>query len=237
MLPSLAAQAGNWQFSAIGGDVAVTNGEAVVSWSGFGGSTLAPLHGSGNSWGSPAATNGAVRFSAGATPLALPESATSLVSRVFVVATATNLAERSTLLFASTSVWLAPTPSGGFTLAPALGGRVSSVTVNGLPEAPVLQGERFLAEIVLADPIAAAGVFLGAHAATPLWQRGWQGDVHEVVMLGPEAPAQNVQAVRAFLSHFWRTPDAPPAPQNAQALLRGLGLSSHGFYTTLLVTH
>jgi len=236
MLSSVAAQAGNWQFPALGEAVAVTNGEAVVSWGGHGGA-LSPMHDAGNGWGSPAATNGSVRFSAGATPLALPESATSLVSRVFVVATATNLAERSTLLFASTSVWLAPTPSGGFTLAPALGGRVSSVTVNGLPEAPVLQGERFLAEIVLADPIAATVVFLGAHAATPLWQRGWQGDVHEVVMLGPEAPAQNVQAVRAFLSHFWRTPDAPPAPQNAQALLRGLGLSSHGFYTTLLVTH
>lgn len=237
MLLPFFVQAGNWQFAALGDNIVATNDGAVISWGGCGGGALAPLHESENSWDSPVATNGAVRFALSATPLALPESATSLVSRIFVVATATNLAERATLLFASTSVCLAPTPSGGLTLTPALGERVSSVTVDGVSGAPVLQGERLLAEVALVAPIAAADVFLGAHAATPLWRRGWQGYIHEVIMLGPDASAQNVQAVRALLAHYWRTPNAPTAPPDTQALLKGLELSSHGFYTTLLVTH
>ena len=171
------------------------------------------------------------------TPLAAPESATSLVSRIFVVATATNLAERSTLLFAGTSIWLAPMPAGGMTLAPALDASISSITVDDVSCSQVLQGERFLAEIVLAEPIAVADVFLGAHAATPIWLRGWQGSIHEVVMLGADAPPQGAQAVRALLAHYWGTPNAPPSPPDAEALLKGLGLNSHGLYATMLITH
>ena len=236
MLSSLAAQARSWQFAALGEAAVVTNGEAVVSWGGRDGAAITPMHDAGNGWECPVAANGAVRFSAGATPLALPESATSLVSRVFVVATATNLEERSTLLFAATSFWLAPSPYGGLTLAPAMPATGSSAAVDGVAGAPVPANGKFLAEIELGEPMPAWDVFIGGHAATPLWRRGWQGGIHEVVMLAQDATPSDAQAVRAMLAGYWRLSNAPPSPFNAQTTLNCLGLSSHGFYTTMLIT-
>ena len=58
MLSSFAAQAGSWQFSALGEAVAVTNGEAVVSWGGRGSVAITPMHNASNGWEYPAAANG-----------------------------------------------------------------------------------------------------------------------------------------------------------------------------------
>ncbi|MBR4612652.1 MAG: hypothetical protein IKO40_08050, partial [Kiritimatiellae bacterium] len=67
-------------------------------------------------------------------------------------------------------------------------------------------------------------------------RRGWQGGIHEVVMLAQDATPSDAQAVRAMLAGYWRLSNAPPSPFNAHTTLNCLGLSSHGFYTTMLIT-
>lgn len=223
----------NFQFAATGGAVSCTNGAEVVSWAGNGGAVLLPVHAGEGGWQTPQLAQGAVMFGADATPLALPGAATSLVSRIFAVATATNLQGRSTLLFAGTSFWL-ENGTAGMAIAPALPSG-QSITIDGVAGGALAQGGRFLAEIALPSPVRACDVFFGGHAASPLWRRGWEGAIHEVVMLGADAAQQEAEAVRAFLANYWRTPDAPEPPPGAVQTLRRLGIKTHGFFGSKMI--
>ena len=229
------ALAGNFQYAAIGDSVIATNGLEVAEWRGNAGSSLFPLHCDTNGWGGAVASSRSVCFREDSTPFLMSEATTSLVSRVFIVATATNLAERSSLLFPSTSLWLVP-GYGGMTLAPEMPTR-ATVAVDGLSGGHIVANRKFLAEVELSLPVAACDVFVGGHAATPVWRRGWQGEIHEVVLLGTEVTQAEATAVRALLSCYWGTQNALPSPPDAAMVLRGIGLSHHGLYATTFLTH
>ena len=229
----LIAHAENFQFVDDSRAAVCTNGEEIAEWRGRGGVALVPVHAGEAGWRAPLCAQGTVAFGVDATPLALQENMTSLVSRVFVVATATNLQERSTLLFAGTSLWL-ENGAAGMTLAPALANG-SSAAIDGTVGGALAQNCRFLAEITLPAPVRVCDVFIGGHAASPLWRRGWEGAIHEVVMLGVDATGQEAEMVRAFLANYWQIPDAPESPPEAAQALRRLGIATRGFYGSKMI--
>lgn len=219
-----------WQYGFEPQSVVTTNSGMVVECHSPCGPTLAPLHGATNGWAMPNITGNAVFFEKASTPLAFPDDATQGISRVFIVATATNLQDHATLLFGKSSLWL----QGG-SLGWALDVDAAEFQINGASAANVSAYTPFLAEVAFDTPVEAKDVFFGGHPATPLWRRGWLGSIEEIALAPSDIAAEDLSAIRSYLALRWSLPLDAGGPPDAYARLKRLGMNTHGLYRTLLL--
>lgn len=231
LFASLTAHSGQvWQYGFEPQSVATTNGGMVVECYGLCGPALVPLHGATNGWATPSITGDAVSFGEASAPLAFPDDATQEISRVFIVATATNIQDHSTLLFGKSSLWF---KSGS--LGWALDMDAAEIQTNGAAAANVSAYTPFLAEVAFDTPMEARDVFFGGHPATPLWRRGWLGSIEEIALAPGDIAAEDLSAIRSYLALHWSLPLDVGSPPDAYTRLKRLGMNTHGLYRTLLL--
>ena len=226
------------QFDAeVSWNVTRANG-AVSAWvSTRGGVAAAPCHTNGGGWASPQYSGGMVDFSATggvASPLSFAQTETGLVSRAFIVAdgAASPLA---TLLDAPCPLRLLPA-DGDEAVHFATSSVLSSValSIDFAPSTEFSPGPHVY-EIELASPCPLRDLYLGGNPATPMWHRGWNGSVREVIFVSPSATAADAAVIRAYLSKRWGTGRYRSGVADERATLHSLGIRTGGVYGSALI--
>ena len=219
-----------WQYGFKPQSVVTTNNGMVVECHSHCGPALVPLHGATNGWATPDITGDAVFFGEASTPLAFPDDATQGISRVFIVATATNIQDHATLLFGKSSLWFQSSSLGW-----ALDADAAEFQVNGASAANVSAYTPFIVEVAYDTPLEARDVFFGGHPAASPWRRGWLGSIEEIALAPGDVAAEDLSAIRSYLALRWSLPLDVVCPSDAYARLKRLGMNTHGLYRTLLL--
>ena len=216
--------------------LSVMNGEAAAWRSVDGAIELAPSHPATNGWSRPVVRDGLLAFADDgglpSAPFAFPSSVTSLVGRVFIVATCPDPVPLSTLLDAPCGLRVAIRPFSfdpwrleTETLLLSASVSIGGANANGLR----------LFELVPDAACPANALYLGGHPATPNWNRHWRGSVAEAIFLSPSVSAFDAATVAAHLAFKWQLPRTAPPPSDTPFVLRSLGISGDNLYRTLFI--
>jgi hypothetical protein len=173
-------------------------------------------------------------------PLQFPASATTLVSRAFLVANGTNATSLATLLDAPVPVRLSPKFFAGDTwyFEPSNVMGTASVTIDAAESDawPLVDGLH-LVEIAFGTPCSVSELYLGGNPATPDWNRSWEGGIAEFILLDGSITTEKLPVLRAYLGLKWSLPYDFQTPENARALLARLGIKSDPLYSSILLFH
>ena len=203
-----------------------------------GGAALVPANAPTNGWTVPALAQGGVSFETTAngvpTPLWFGDEATGVVSYAVLVVDCTGTPSSwSTLLDAPSPLRAGSSVYPWQSLDFATDG--VSIAVDAAPDdAFPIDGGRHLVEASFSPAVALSELFLGGHPATPAWNRSWPGRVYEIVLLEEAPTGESRDALRAYLSAKWELGLNVPNPQNARAILLGLGVKSDPLYSSVI---
>ena len=246
LLFSFAAFAGPAiQFCADRPQKVTVESSGVAVWTSMDGDwSLVPVHTNDIGWCAPSYSARSVRFGLCDTntvsPLQFPASATTLVSRAFLVANGTNATSLATLLDAPVPLRLSPRFFAGdtwyFEPSNVLG--TASVTIDAAESDawPLMEGLH-LVEIAFGAPCTASELYLGGNPDTPDWNRSWDGGIAEVILLDDSVAPETLPVLRAYLGLKWSLPFDFETPNNARAILTQLGIRSDPLYSTFLMFH
>lgn len=231
------------QFRADRSQTMTMNGNAIGEWRSDGGAwALSPAHTNDVGWRAPMLSSDRVRFGLSETnaisPLSFPATATTLVSRAFVVADCTNGTALATLLDAPVPLRMT---APQFDNAPwyletsnALGS--ASVLVDGEENASLpADGDLHLLEIAFGSPAPLSEIHLGGNPATPAWNRSWQGSVAEIILLRDIADDGGLAAIRGYLALKWSLPQETETPNGIRDTLCLLGVKSDPLFSSIII--
>ena len=231
-------------FSALQFDASVSRsvsrtGSAVSAWvSTRGGVTASSCHAAGCGWAAPFYGGAAIDFIAAsgvASPLSFAMTETGLVSRVFIVADATDSAFCSTLLDAPCPLrLLSSEEEAPFHFATSSVLSTIGISIDFAPSTDFAPGPH-LYEIHLDEPCQLNELHIGGNPATPAWNRNWNGTVSEVIFTDPSTTETDAMAIRSYLSKKWRIGRYRSGMANELAVLRALGIRVGAVYGSMLI--
>ena len=235
---------GAMAFSALQFDASVSRsvsrtGDAVSAWvSTRGGVIASSCHVPGCGWSAPFYGGGSIDFMAAsgvAAPLSFALTETSLVSRAFIIADATDAAFCSTLLDAPCPLrLLSSEEDAAFHFATSSVLSTLALSIDFAPSTDFAPGPH-LYEIHLDEPCQLNELHIGGNPATPAWNRNWNGTVSEVIFTAPPATETDAEAIRSYLSKKWRIGRYRSGMGDELAALHALGIRVGSVYGSMLI--
>ena len=228
------------QFDASASRSVSRTGGAVSAWvSTRGGVIASSCHVPGYGWAAPSYRGcesiDFIAASGVASPLSFALTETGLVSRVFIVADATDAAFSSTLLDAPCSLRLISSEEDtAFHFATSSVLSTFALSIDFAPSTDFAPGPH-LYEIRLDEPCQLNELHIGGNPATPAWNRNWNGSVSEIIFTAPSTTEMDAEAIRSYLSKKWRIGKYRSGMGDELAALRALGIRVGSVYGSMLI--
>jgi hypothetical protein len=242
---ALAGRAETFQFDAAhAASLTVGTSNVVTEWRARRGSAvLAPVQGASNGWcHAVARALPANRRSVdlGVEGVASPfqaAGATATVSYAFVVVRCEAPADFSTLLDAPCSARFQPVawPDEPWVLSTSQLTNTAAYAVNGAATNVFAGTSGFqLVEAFWPAPVAMGGLYVGGAAASPAWNRTWDGELADLVFLAATPTAGERDALWSYAALKWGVPVAATGTDVAETL-RSLGVSPGSLYASIVL--
>ncbi len=228
------------QFDASASRSVSRTGGAVSAWASTRGGVIASsCHVPGCGWSPPFYGGGEsidfIAASGVASPLSFSLTETGLVSRVFIVADATDAAFCSTLLDAPCPLRLfSSEEEAAFYFATSSVLSTFALSIDFAPSMGFAPGPH-LYEVRLDEPCPLNELHIGGNPATPAWNRNWNGSVNEVIFTAPSTTETDAMAIRSYLSKKWRIGRYRSGVGDELAVLRALGIRVGSVYGSMLI--
>ncbi len=227
------------QFDASASRSVSRTGGAVVAWiSSRAGVVASTCHPTGHGWTAPSYCGGSIDFltaSGVASPLSFPLTETGLVSRVFIVADATDAAFGSTLLDAPCPLRLSSSEEdAAFHFATSSVLSTFGLSIDFAQSTEYTPGPH-LYEIRFDEPCQLNELHIGGNPATPAWNRNWNGSISEIIFTAPTTTETDAEAIRSYLSKKWRIGRYRSGMGDELAALRALGIRVGSVYGSMLI--
>jgi len=241
---AMVAGAGVWQFDTTTAVTVTTDASNYVEqWQALKNHVvLAPLHGRSNGWehakfsGSASQKMG-VDFSSN--PAVAPFVATTNATAHFALAVVRCAAPTPLATLFGTPCAVRFESNVWFDTAPALSTRqrshTVSYTVNGITTNEFLGSSDFqLVEVAWDEAIKLDEVYVGGAAGSPAWQRGWVGEIGELIFFATKPTQLEREALRRYAAIKWGVPVSVSSP-NAKNILHDMGIVAGSYFATILI--
>ena len=249
------------QFDASSPSTLTTNGNAITAWAAVkGGVTLMPIHGASNGWSTATLHSVSGRSTVSFTsqdgisvpsPLAFHGTETTQsVSAVFAIVRSQTPTPYMTLLDAPIDIRLESSmgyafpfagegvPEGrgsGFSFQTEQLGNTATYAVNGKNTSIFLPSEGWQAvEVTFQTPVALDSLFVGGSVPSPTWNRGWDGEIAEIIFLPSDPTPEQRNALRHYARVKWRVAVDCDASHTSDAIVREIGVNPGNAFTTFL---
>jgi hypothetical protein len=239
------ARSETFQFDAAhAASLTVGTSNVVSEWRARNGSAvLAPVQGASNGWCHAVARALPANkrsVDLGAEGVASPfhaAGATGTVAYAFAVVRCEAPADFSTLLDAPCSARFQPVawPDEPWVLSTSQLTNAAAYAVNGAAT-NVFAGTSGLqlVEVFWNAPVAMGGLYVGGAAASPAWNRTWDGELAELVFLAATPTAPERDALWSYAALKWGVPVAAAGSDVAETL-RSLGVSPGSLYASIVL--
>lgn len=219
--------------------IIISNG-SVNAWNAYRRSeSMVPCHSNNCAWAAPSYAGAAFYFSSEqncTAPFAFDSSATSIVSRVFVVADSSVAMPLTTLVDVPCPLRVAPffdsSDSHTFSTVNVLG--TTSLLIDNA-ESDLYSTGLHLYELTLSTPCQLNEIYVGGNPATPAWRRSWNGSVHEVVFVAGTPSPVETNAIQDYLSKKWGLPGPVSRGRDHYSIICDLGLRPGKMYSSTII--